>query len=160
MSIPTKFAGWRGGNYLAAYDTTNQPITASGEVFAWNYNTVELSKNISIVDTSKITFNKAGIYNIQFSAQIVNSNASSTQVYVWPRLNGVNIPYSNTKYTLQGSGEAEVVVLNYVLDLNKDDYVQVCWSDSDTVSLLAELSSASPDKPAIPSIILTVWQIN
>lgn len=160
MPIATKYAGWRSPAYLAAYDTTTQTVSAAGERFIWKINTVDLAKNISIVDDTKITVAKDGVYNVQFSAQVVESNASAVDLWIWPMLNGVNIPNSNTKYTLKGSGEAAVITLNYMLDLNRDDYVQIAWTNSTTTSLLAELSSTSPDKPAIPSIILTVWQIN
>lgn len=158
--MPSKYAGWRSPCYLAAYDTTTQTVSAANERFIWKINTVDLSKGISIADSTKITFAKDGVYNIQFSAQVVEQNASATDLWIWPVLNGVNIPNSNTKYTLQGAGQAAVITLNYVLNLRKDDFVQIAWANSTTTSLLAELSSTSPNKPAIPSIILTVWQIN
>lgn len=160
MSLPSKFTGWHSPAYLAAYDTTTQVVTAANESFVWKFNTVDIAKNISIVDDTKITVAKDGVYNIQFSAQVVESNASATNLWIWPRLNGVDIPQSNTKYTLQGSDTADVIILNYVLDLNKDDYVQITWCNSTTTSLQASLSSTNPNKPAVPSIILTVWQIN
>ena len=162
MSSFGKFAGFHNNNYLAAYDTTTQSISATGEVFFFRINTVDVSSGITITNggnNSKIVFSKAGVYNIQFSAQVSSSNASDSDVYFWTRINGVDVPYSNTKYDIAGGSKAQVVILNYVYRLNKDDYVQICWSDSTNVSLLASLSSTAPNKPAIPSIILTCWEI-
>lgn len=159
-----KFAGFHNNNFISAYDTTSQTISAAQQAFGWKINTTDIASGISITPVAgqagdKIVFSKAGVYNIQFSAQIVESNASATDLWVWPRINGVDVPNSNTKYTLQGSGEAQVITLNYVFRLNKDDYVQINWTNGTTSSLYAAASSTSPDKPAVPSIILTVWEI-
>lgn len=159
MSKFGKFAGFHNNHYISAYDTTTQNITAVGEAFIWKYNTTDISSGISIVDNTKITVSKEGVYNIQFSAQVINTNASNTDVYVWLKKNGVNVANSNTKYTLKGSSEASVIILNFVLRLAKDDFIEVAWSDSATVSLLYQGSSSSPDKPAIPSIVLTAWEV-
>ena len=155
MSKFGKFAGFHNNNYISAYDTTTQNITAVGEAFLWKYNTTDISSGISIVDNTKITVSKEGVYNIQFSAQVINTNSSNTDVYVWLKKNGINVDNTNTKYTLQGSSQASVIILNFVLRLSKGDYIEVAWSDSATVSLLYTASSSSPDKPAIPIIVLT-----
>lgn len=155
-----KFAGFSNPHYISAYDTTNQTISATNQEFLWKFNTTDVTNGISIADNTKITVSKDGTYNIQFSAQVVESNASATDVYVWFKKNGVNIPYSTTKYTLKGAGEAAVIILNVIVKLNKNDYVQIAWSNSTTTSLLYQGPLTSPDRPAIPSIILTVWEIS
>lgn len=159
MSLPIKFTGFESENYLSAYDTTTQTISSSTEAFPWTFNTVDLSRGITVEDSSKIKVSKEGIYNIQFSAHIKTTTASDTVIYVWPRKNGTDIPYSNTAYDVAGSGKSEVIIINYLLSLKKDDYVQIMWSDSTTTTLATEASSTNPDKPAIPSVILTVWEI-
>jgi len=156
-----KFAGFSNPHYISAYDTTTQTISATGQEFLMKFNTTDVSNGISVVEDTKITVSKDGTYNIQFSAQVVESNASATDVYVWFKKNGVNIPYSTTKYTLKGSNEAAVIILNLIVKLNKNDYVQIGWSSNRiTSSLLYEGPSTNPVKPAIPSVILTVWEIS
>lgn len=155
-----KFAGFSNPHYISAYDTTTQNISAIGEEFLMKFNTTDSFNGISVVEDTKITVSKDGTYNIQFSAQVVETNASATDVYVWFKKNGVNIPNSTTKYTLKGSGEAAVMILNLIVKLNKNDYVQIAWSNSTTTSLLYQAASSNPDKPAIPSVILTVWEIS
>lgn len=155
-----KFAGFSNPHFISAYDTTNQAITATGKEFLWKYNTTDISNGISIVDNTKITFSKDGTYNIQFSAQVKEENASATDVWVWFKKNGINIPNSTTRYTFKGSGNHDVIILNIVLKLHKGDYVEVAWSNSTTTSLIYAAESSSPTKPAIPSIILTVWEIS
>lgn len=159
MSNICKYTGFKSTDYIYAYDTTTQNITAVGEAFIWKFNTVDFSSGITIVEDTKITVSKAGVYNIQFSAQVVESNASATDLWVWPIKNGTPIPNSNTKYTLKGSGEAAVIILNFLLRLEKDDYIQIAWTNSMTSSLTYSPSSTNPIKPAIPSIILTAWEI-
>lgn len=154
-----KFAGFSNPHYISAYDTTNQTISATNQEFIWKINTTDSSNGISIVDDTKITFSKDGTYNIQFSAQVKEENASATDAYVWFKKNGVNIPHSTTKYTFKGSGEAAVIILNLILKLNKNDFVQIAWNNTTTTSLQYQGSLTSPDRPEIPSIILTVWEI-
>ena len=159
MSNICKFSSFRSENYLSAYDSTTQTISSATEAFSWKFNTIDISRGITITDLSKITFSQKGIYNIQFSAQLKTTTGSDTIVYIWPRKNGVNIPYSNTVYDIKGGGKAEVAVLNYLLSLEKDDFVEIMWSDSTTTTLASETSSNNPLKPEIPSVILTVWGI-
>jgi len=53
-------------------------------------NTTDYSNSVSIVN-SQMTVAKAGIYNLQFSAQIQNLDNAPQDVYMWLRKNGVDI---------------------------------------------------------------------
>jgi hypothetical protein len=95
-----------------------------------------------------------GYYNIQFSLQLSKSSGGAAYVWVWPRVNGVDIPDSNTKLALQGTKAEIVAAWNFVLPLNANDKFQLMWAVEDTsVVILKEVANAF--SPAIPSAILT-----
>jgi hypothetical protein len=100
-----------------------------------------------------------GIYNIQFSAQLDKTGGSASNVYIWPRVNGQNVPYSATKIVIDGPNNEIVPAWNFLLDLKAGDYFELAWQSPDTaVVILAEPESGNI--PAIPSIILTMTYVS
>ena len=95
-----------------------------------------------------------GYFDIQFSLQISKSSGGSAYVWVWPRVNGIDIPDSNTKLAVQGTNSEVVAAWNFVLPLDSGDKFQLMWATDDTgISLLQEAANAF--SPAIPSAIIT-----
>ena len=77
------------------YDTTDQTNSANTAKVV-TINTTDISRGVSIVSGSRITVDRAGVYNIQFSAQFENSDVSDQDVSLWFKKNGVDIDQSNT----------------------------------------------------------------
>lgn len=101
----------------------------------------------------------AGVYNIQFSAQISRiSGGSSKQISIWLKQNGVDVPNSNTHLSVQANAGKLVGAWNWFLPCNAGDEVQIMWSVDDTaITLLAEPINGI--HPATPSTILTINQV-
>ena len=147
--------------HASYYDTTTQTNPVANTVNLFTFNTVETEFQISRgVPTSKIFVNDTGIYNFQFSAQLDKTGGSASTVYIWPRINGVNVPYSTTKIVIDGPNAEVVPAWNFVLLMTAGDYFELAWQSSDiAVVILAE--AAASNYPAIPSIIMTVtWVSN
>ena len=142
--------------YGSFYDTTDQNAVAPNTAYDITFNTTDLSAGVYRgTPTSRIYVDRPGTYNFQFSAQLSSTNASTKNVYIWARVNGVNVPNSATKLTMKGSGEHYVAAWNFVLRLNTNDYFQLMWATDDiNVQILADPATAFC--PAIPSVILTV----
>lgn len=146
--------------YLSAYDTTTQTNPTASLVNLMKFNTIVASQSISIVDNTKIYFEDAGTYNIQFSAQLDKTDSGSDDVDIWFKKNGNNISYSNTQLTLSGNNAKLVASWNIVENVNVGDYIQIAWSSADTsLRILAQGTQSSPLRPEIPSVILTIWDI-
>ena len=110
--------------------------------------------------TSKIIVANTGVYNFQFSAQLDKTGGSASSVYIWPRVNGVNLPNSATKVVIDGPNNEIVPAWNFVLVMEARDYFELAWQSSDTDVVIRE-EAASGNIPEIPSIILTVnWVSN
>ena len=106
--------------------------------------------------TSRIYVDNTAIYNFQFSAQLHNTAGGTKRVYIWPRINGVDVSDSATEVTLTGSAnDAIVAAWNFVLKMNTGDYFELMWATASTdVSIQADPATAFC--PAIPSVIMTV----
>ena len=72
------------------------------------------------------------------------------------------MPNSATNLTLSGSGTQLVASWNFLLPMNAGQYFELVWaSDSTDVSLYYSAAQTSPyARPAIPSVIMTVTQVN
>lgn len=142
--------------YGTFFDTTDQTAAAINTAYPITFNNTDLSEGVYLgTPTSRIYVNRPGAYNFQFSLQLVSSNASTKQVYVWARINGIDVDDSATKVTMKGSGEAYVAAWNFVLRLDRDDYFELMWAtDNTNVEIRADPITAFC--PAIPSVIMTV----
>lgn len=147
--------------HASYYDTTTQtnPVADSVNLFSFNSVISEFLVSRSVPPT-KIYVTDAGIYNFQFSAQLDKIGGSASSVYIWPRINGVNVPYSATKIVIDGPNSEIVPAWNFLLVMGAGDYFELAWQSPDTnVVILAE--PASGNVPEIPSVLMTVtWVSN
>lgn len=147
--------------HASYFDTTTQTNSGANQVNLFRYNSVETEFQITRgTPTSKIFVNNTGVYNFQFSAQLDKTGGGATTVYIWPRINGVNVPNATTKVVIDGPNNEIVPAWNFVLIMEAGDYFELAWQSSDTaVVILAE--AAASNYSAIPSIIMTVtWVSN
>jgi hypothetical protein len=149
--IPTRYYG-------AFYDLTTQTGSAnvSGPVRLGN---TQNSNGVSVVSGSRVTVTNTGVYNLQFSTQLFrNQGGTRVNTYLWFRVNGVNVPNSNTIVTTMTNNGYTVASWNYVDVYNAGDYVELMWMpDGDHVSLV--YVNAPSGLPSIPSVILTLTQV-
>ena len=143
------------------FDTTTQPNPVANAVNLFTYNSVVTQQAITRGNpTSKVYVAQTGIYNFQFSAQLDKTGGSASAVYIWPRINGENLPDSATKIVINGPNSEIVAAWNFVFVLQANDYFELAWQSSDT-NVVIPYVTATGNIPAIPSIILTVvWVSN
>lgn len=108
---------------------------------------------------NKIVFQYAGMYNIDFSAQLHNlgGGGSGENIFIWFRKNGIDIPDTNTKLTV-ANGKFVIASWNIFVNVNNGDFVQLVGYP-DNASITLEHLDATETQPAVPSIILTVNRI-
>ncbi len=142
--------------YGSFYDTTDQTAAVINTAYAMTFNTTDITNGVTIgTPTSRIYVDTINLYNIQFSAQLVNSAGGAHNVWIWLRKNGTDVANSATTLRLQGNNTELVAAWNFLLEMNSGDYFELMWEVSDlAVSLFHDPATAV--HPAIPSIILTV----
>ena len=122
--------------------------------------TVSNGVAVDSLDPTKVVHATAGIYNIQFSIQMLTFDGTIDNVTIWFRLNGVDIPYSAGIATVPavhgGKPGTAIISWNLVQPMNAGDYIQILFA-SDTGNTVAATypPGTSPVHPASPSIILT-----
>lgn len=147
--------------FLNAFDTSTQtnPSAASGNAF--RYNTTVDARGVAVVSGSMIQVANSGVYNIQFSAQLEKSSANKEDVDIWLSKNGVGVPWSATTIVVEGSSDRQVAAWNFFLSMDSNEYAQLYWhSDDLNIVALAASGHAVPAHPDIPSIILTVNNVD
>lgn len=147
--------------YGAFQDSTNQTAASTTAAYAVTFNTTDFANGISVVSNSRLTVKSYGIYNVQFSFQFVNTNNQIQDVDVWFKKNGTNIDNSNSRFSIPNShGGTDghlIAALNFWVELNANDYVEIMWRTTSTAVSIQQLpAQTSPTRPATPSAILTV----
>lgn len=153
--------GDNGGRFLrlpygSFSDSTTQTAAATGTAYAVTFNTTEYSNGVAVsTPTSRILITDPGYYNFQFSLQLDKSSGSTGHTYIWPRINGTNVPRSASEVAIQGTAAENIAAWNFVLEMQAGQYFELMWSVDDTNVQLKAVAAAAP-VPAIPSAILTV----
>lgn len=162
QGIPGTAGGF--GYYGSFYSTQTQTVATDNQVSQITFNNTDLSNGVSIVDNYKITFANAGIYNLQFSAQmhkIVGSGQDAT-INIWLKKNGIlaanNVPNSDSRWEVDNDFRYVVGTVNYFLDADAGDFYVLAWRPSIVQGEIL-YEPANSVHPAIPSVILTVNQV-
>lgn len=138
------------------YDTTTQGLNIANVAQAVTYNTPVITAGVTVgTPSSRLYVDRNGAYNFQFSLQMVSRNPATKFVYIWARINGVDVPYSSTKVTMQGNNDAYVAAWNFVLRMSAGDYFELMWTATNA-NIEIHADAAVPPSPAIPSVIMTV----
>jgi hypothetical protein len=150
---PKEFISPRYGSF---YDTTDQTAAVINTAYPITFNTTDISYGVTRgTTTSRISVDRPNIYNIQFSAQFLNTGGGAHRVWIWLRKNGTNVPDSATVIRIQGNNSEAVAAWNFLLQMNAGDYFELMWEvDNTGISLFADPATAI--HPAIPSVLLSV----
>ena len=150
--------------YGAFQDSTDQVAANTTTAYPMTFNSTDYSNGVSVVSNSRLTVKNYGIYNLQFSAQLVNTDSSIHDMDIWFRKNGTNIAASNSRYSVPNShGGVDghtIAALNYYIELNANDYIEIMWATDDIAVSIQQLPTrTSPDTPSTPSVIATMQYV-
>lgn len=167
-----------GANVKSTPDAINALVTNHGSFYSMNdqsalANTATavlientgFAQGVSVVDDSKITFANPGVYNLQFSFQLTNTDSQIHTASFWIRLNGSNYPASNTDIDVpssHGGNPGKIVAAWNIMGsaTTAGDYVQVMWSTTNAGVRIEHIDpQVSPTRPATPSAIITIQQV-
>jgi len=141
-------------------DFNNQSATTINTAKAITWGSTAYSHNVNVdgVDTSKILFDKSGVYELSFTAEIVSSSASAKTFYFWPRINGSDVANSTMVTTLESNGQKKIVSRSGIFEVNANDYLQAMFATSDLTASLVT-TAATAFCPASPSVTLSVSEL-
>ena len=150
------------GSFL---DTTTQQVDAINTPKAITFNQVTpgvngvVANGISVVSNSRITVTAPGIYKLTYSAQLTKTDNGNDIMDIWLRVNGDDVPFSNSESTLSNSLHL-VSTSSWMLTLASGDYVQLMYSSADIATRITAIAAqTAPVRPAGPSVIATMLQV-
>ena len=150
--------------YGAYHDTSTTTATSATTAYVMSIGSIDLQSGVSIASGTRLTVTNAGIYNVQFSAQLSNPNAAIANVSIWIQLNGTNITDSagtNGVPAKHGTDNGlQIISWNYLLNLAAGNYIEFFWhSDSTGVQLITFPATTGPAVPQSPALIVTITQV-
>lgn len=151
------------GYYGAFSDYTNQTAASINTGYPMRLGVTDLNNEVTIQSNSRITFNFAGKYNIQWSGQFVNPDTQEHDVSVWLRKNGTDVTGSNGFVSVasrHGGIDGHVLpAWNYVVEANANDYYEFVWSTNSTQVYIAS-NPATAFSPSTASVIVTATPVS
>lgn len=151
--------------YGAFQDTTDQTAANTTTAYEVTFNTTDYSNAVYLSNSSRLNVRNYGLYNIQFSIQFKNTTNDSQDVDIWFRKNGTDVAGSNSRFSMPARKSTSdpshlIAAINYFLEMNANDYVQIMWRVSDVGVVMEHYgTSTSPTRPSIPSAIATMQYI-
>ena len=148
--------------YGAFSNNTDQTAPSVGSTAVVVYDTTEESNGIYLSNSSRLNVRNAGIYNVQFSLQLVNKDNVAQYADVWFRVNGTDVPRSASRFDIPARKSSTdwshvIGTVNIFLDMNANDYVEIAGTTSSTlVALESYPADTGIPRPAIPAAIVTV----
>lgn len=150
------------GNLHGAFHSEiTQTILSANTATPMSVDTIDVSYGVSNLDGSQLQVVSGGTYNLQFSSVFRKTQGGSIEfVSVWPRVNGIDIPWSNTDISMANNNELIVAAWNFIIELNGGDIVELMWSTTTTsMQMVAIPPQTNPTRPGTPSVIITITQI-
>ena len=149
------------GYYAQYQDVLTQTIAVINTGYPINFRTLDISNGVTIVSNSQITFANTGIYNLQFSVQLENSDNQEHDVTIWLRKNGVDVAGSAGFVAVVakhgGINGHTITSWNYLLDVVGGEYYELVWSATSTQVTMPFIAAGSPP-PSTASAIFTITQ--
>lgn len=145
---------------MLAYTTATHSAAATNTPYAITWENNPISQHIAVdgTTTSRIVFEHAGTYKIEFSAELLSSNSSSKSIYIWPRINGTDIPFSGFVTTISANGDRIACGRSGLFTVDADDYLEAMFAVTDT-ALSINGSAATAFAPASPSATIIVTEV-
>jgi hypothetical protein len=157
--------GESGGRFIrfpyGAFSSNQDQTTTANTATLMTLNTTDFSNEVSLT-SSKITVANAGIYNLQFSVQLENTDNAPQDVFIWLKQNGVDIAGSTGKVGMparKGVGDPFHAIYgwNYFVSMTAEQYIEIYWSTTNAnVTIQFYPVSGTPTKPSTQSVVATL----
>lgn len=147
--------------YGSFSDSTTQTMAANVPQVV-TYDTDEIKSGIihsTTVSPGRIIIPSAGIYFISYSA-IADCNAVGKYIEFWLKVNGSNVPRSNTRSQLPNASVERCITVTYIYKFIANDYFEL-WVESNDAGMTIKATAAGGTLSGVasPSIILTVNKV-
>ena len=151
-------------NYASFYDTGDQTGLAN-TVLTMSANTSDSwNTGITLSANTRFVIQNPGVYSLAFSGQMVKTGGNTaTHVHIWLYQNGLDVPNSASQIGFPANSIYVIPAWNFFFSTTTpNEYVELKWEINSNVDnqLLLKHQPATGNVPAIPSLIVTINQVN
>jgi hypothetical protein len=152
-------------NYYGSFSFSGNQTGNSGVVLTMSADTEDSWNNgISLSGGTKFMIDNAGVYNIQFSSQMLKSAGNnSTHIHIWLSQNGTDVPNSATQVGFPSNSVYQVPSWNWFIETTTpNEYVELKWEINSNVNNAVTITSQpiSGNVPSIPGNIITINKVS
>lgn len=158
--------GQIGGQYLefpyAAIQRTTDLSFAANTATQVTFDENDFLNGCENDGTDGIRVQQSGIYNYQFSVQLVNTDTQIHSAWIWLRINNIDVAGTGSKFDViskHGGVDGYIIAAcNFYVRLEVGDTVEMWAAVSDTsVSFDSAPAQTTPfPMPSIPSVVATL----
>ncbi len=167
---PTTFTGITRGVYgttnvahtagVAVTEALGVPNATTAQAMILTTTVASFGVELDGVNTSRVKATVAGVYNFQFTAQLLNYTVTEDNVSMWFKQNGVDIPFSAGVVQVNGKHGGDpgsgIAGWNLIVNMNVNDYIEIYFSSLSGNTVVATFpAGTAPVTPISPSLILT-----
>jgi hypothetical protein len=151
----------------AWYSTTTQTASFTNIAYPVTVNTLTgtngfyiSGSNGSTVSGSAIVIPKTATYDFQFSLQFFNTGGGGGEsaAFVWLRVNGIDVPYSSTRVSVNTNSPYMVAAWDFMGSYNIGDKLELMWL-TNNVGVVVKVDAPTGESPNIPSVIFTIMEL-
>ena len=154
--------GPNGGQYIDCpnglfFNTADQTFAVINTAYPVVFNATYLSNAVQLQSgsTSRVEALVGGVYNFQYSGQVLSSSGSAKELAIWIRRDGTDIGYSTRVFTDSVNNHRNTTSWNFNIDLQAGQYIEIIAAVTSTDLWLDAAAAASP-APAVPSSVMSV----
>jgi len=140
------------GAFLSNQIQTPLVINTPYEV---TFNTTEFSSGVTLQNNSEIVCSNSGLYSFNFKMQVTSNSSSQKNIYIWARLNDIDIPNSATKVTMTGNGVEIAPSWTFLQKMNPMDKFKIMYA-GDSTNIVINAPAPTAFCPSAPSVTLKV----
>jgi hypothetical protein len=102
-----------------------------------------------------------GVYNVQFSVQVANSDSQAHSAWVWLQKNGVDLPATSSVFSVpakHGTTDGHVIgAANFIVEAMAGDTLGLMWATDNALVVLEAIPAQTTPfvRPLSPSVVLT-----
>ena len=151
-------------NYYGSFSFSGNQTGNHNVVLTMSADTEDSWNNgVSLSGGTKFMIDNPGVYDIQFSSQMVkNTGNSSTHTHIWLSQNGTDVPNSASQVGFPSNSVYSVPSWNWFFETTTpNEFVEIKWeinsNQNNAVSIVSQ--PISGNVPSIPGNIITINKV-
>lgn len=143
--------------YAQLVRTTSQIAASINTPYGIAWDALVFGDGITLdpADSTKIVFEEGGKFILSFTAELKSNSSSAKTIWIWPKINGVDLPGSTMKTSLSINGQDIVISRTAIFQIESGQYLQAMFAVDD-VNIWLDAPAATAFAPSSPAATLSI----